>query len=259
MRLVYQPVFDTKTRMPTAFEALLRWDDPERGRISPEIFIPIAEKTNFIHTFGLWVFEQACAQLAQWQLTCTRPLQMHINMSARQFHNKHLALQIANIFYAHELDGRSVVIEITEGQLIDDIDKCKETIAELKRMGITIALDDYGSGFASITHLRELPIDYLKIDRCLIHNSPRDNRNKILTKTTIELAHSLGLKVVAEGIETKAELRLIRQLGCNFAQGFFLARPLSATACAELLQPVVGDQSANDDLVGVVEQLKMPY
>ncbi|MGI9288248.1 MAG: putative bifunctional diguanylate cyclase/phosphodiesterase, partial [Pseudomonadales bacterium] len=258
MRLVYQPVFDTKTRTPTAFEALLRWDDPQRGRISPEIFVPIAEKTNFIHTLGLWVFDKACAQLAQWQKIYTRPLQMHINMSARQFHNKHLALQIANIFYAHGLDGRSIVIEITEGQLIEDIDKCKETIAELKRMGITFALDDYGSGFASITHLRELPIDYLKIDRCLIHNSPRDNRNKILTKTTIELAHSLGLKVVAEGIETKGELRLIRQLGCNFAQGFFLARPLSAMACAELLQPVADDQSGNDELA-VVEQLTMPY
>ena len=179
-------------------------------------------------------------------------------MSAWQFHNKRLALQIANIFYTHQLDGRSVVIEITEGQLIEDIDKCKATIAELKRMGITIALDDYGSGFASITHLRELPIDHLKIDRCLIHNSPQDNQNKILTKTTIELAHSLGLKVVAEGIETKAELRLIRQLGCNYAQGFFLSRPLSPSTCAELLRPTVSDDSANDDAV-VVQQLKMLY
>lgn len=258
MHLVYQPVFDAKTRLPVAFEALLRWNDPQRGSISPEVFIPIAEKTNFINPLGLWVFDQACAQLAEWQLTCTRPLQVHINMSARQFHNKRLALQIANIIYTHKLDGRSIVVEITEGQLIDDIDKCKETIAELKRMGITIALDDYGSGFASITHLRELPIDHLKIDRCLIQNSPHNNQNKILTKTTIELAHSLGLKVVAEGIETKAELRLIRQLGCNYAQGFFLARPLSAKACAELLQPTVNDDSANDDL-GVVQQLRMPY
>ncbi len=258
MHLVYQPIFDAKARVPVAFEALLRWDDPQRGRISPDIFIPIAEKTNFISTLGLWVFDQACAQLAEWQQSCTRPLQVHINMSARQFHNKRLALQVANIIYTHQLDGRSIVIEITEGQLIEDIDKCKETIAELKRMGITIALDDYGSGFASITHLRELPIDHLKIDRCLIQNSPHDNQNRILTKTTIELAHSLGLKVVAEGIETKAELRLIRQLGCNYAQGFFLARPLSAKACAELLRPPLANDASKADLA-MVGQLRMNH
>ena len=258
MHLVYQPIFDAKTRLPVAFEALLRWDDPQLGRISPDLFIPIAEKTNFIHSLGLWVFDQACAQLAEWQQRCTRPLQVHINMSARQFHNRRLALQVANIFYQHKLDGRSVVIEITEGQLIEDIEKCKETIAELKRMGITIALDDYGSGFASITHLRELPIDHLKIDRCLIQNSPHDSQNRILTKTTIELAHSLGLKVVAEGIETKAELRLIRQLGCNYAQGFFLARPLSAKACAELLRPAVANDDSDEDLA-VEGRLRMNY
>lgn len=259
MRLVYQPVVNTKSRRPVAFEALLRWEDDQRGNISPAIFVPIAEKTNFIHTLGLWVFDQACAQLALWQQDCKHALQMHINMSARQFHNKHLALEIANIFYTHQLDGRSIVIEITEGQLIEDIDLCKETIAELKRMGITFALDDYGSGFASITHLRELPIDYLKIDRCLTHDLPRDDRNKTITRTTIELAHSLGLKVVVEGIETKEELKLVRQLGCNFAQGFFLSRPLSATACSELLQPSGHKVCGEDEFDGVVEQLTMPY
>ncbi len=259
LRLVYQPVFDTKTRTPVAFEALVRWDHPQLGRISPEKFIPIAEKTNFIHSLGLWIFDQACAQLAQWQSSCTKPLKMHINVSARQLRNNRLGLQIANILYTHKIDGRSLAIEITEGQLIEDIEQCKETIAELKRMGITFALDDYGSGFASITHLRELPIDYLKIDRCLIHNLPHDKQNKILTKTTIELAHSLGLKVVAEGIETEGELRLIRKLGCDFAQGFFLSRPLSSPACAELLQPVADKDSASDGLAGVVDQLVMLY
>ncbi|WIO73336.1 EAL domain-containing protein [Porticoccaceae bacterium LTM1] len=234
LSLVYQPIFISGSRTPMGVEALVRWNHPEKGAISPGKFIPIAEKSTFINNLGIWVFEQACRQLSAWRQKGLK-LAIGVNVSVRQLYTDTLVHTIRRCLLEYCIPAEDITLEITEGQLIQDLQACQGTIQALKQLGVTIALDDYGSGFASITHLRNLPIDFLKIDRSLIRNAPHNSQNRVLTRTTIELAHSLNLPVVAEGVEEQEELDLVEAYRCDFVQGYFLAKPMDGMACTEFL------------------------
>lgn len=251
LSLVYQPIYNTLTEKPTFMEALVRWSHPEKGFVSPAKFIPVAEKSTFINTLGAWVFERACQQLSFWREHHGFNLSVSINISVRQLYTGNLVATIKRCLLEYRIPAADIVLEITEGQLIGDLQTCQGTIEALKALGVTIALDDYGSGFASITHLRNLPIDYLKIDRDLIRNAPRNPQNRVLTRTTIELAHSLNLPVVAEGVEEQSELDLVREYDCDFVQGYHLAKPMNGDDCTDFLVEVLGEQACASGQAGV--------
>lgn len=234
LSLVYQPIFISGSRIPMGLEALVRWNHPEKGAISPAKFISIAERSTFINNLGIWVFEEACRQLNVWRQKGLK-LAIGVNVSVRQLYTDTLVHTIRRCLLEYCIPAEDITLEITEGQLIQDLQACQGTIQALKQLGVTIALDDYGSGFASITHLRNLPIDFLKIDRSLIRNAPHNSQNRVLTRTTIELAHSLNLPVVAEGVEEQEELDLVENYRCDFVQGYFLAKPMDGMACTEFL------------------------
>jgi diguanylate cyclase (GGDEF)-like protein/PAS domain S-box-containing protein len=234
--LNYQPIADCRSGTIVGMEALLRWKHPERGMIPPALFIPLAEETGYIIPIGEWVLRTACEQCRRWQKTGFASLYVAVNLSSRQFHQKDLTASIHRVLQETGLDPTRLGLEITEGLIMQQAEASVNTLRELKAMGIRISIDDFGTGYSSLSYLKRFPIDVLKIDQSFVRDIPRDEDDAAIASTIITMAHSLGLKVVAEGVETLDQLKFMRRHSCDTMQGYYLSRPLTPEQFADFLK-----------------------
>ena len=218
------------------FEALVRWQHPHRGLLSPVEFIPLAEETGLIVALDRWIFSTACQQLAAWQakFPCYN-LKMNLNLSAQDLIQGDLITHIDAVLAATGVNGASITIEITESTLIDDINQTIALLEQLKARRIRVSIDDFGTGYSSLSYLPRLPVNNLKIDRSFVGQMEQGNRNYQVVSTIIALSNQLELGVVAEGIETSQQLEWLQELGCEFGQGYLFAQPSPSEAIEELL------------------------
>ena len=230
----YQPKIDIGSGRIIGSEALLRWNNPALGNVSPVEFIPIAEQTGLIVTIGRFVLAEAIANTALWQQDYDADFCIAVNLSPRQFRDAQMTSFIAETMQQHELALGSLELEITEGVLLAGHSFIDETLAELKDIGVTIAMDDFGTGYSSLSYLRKYPFDVLKIDRVFISDITVDQADRELINATIAMAHGLNLKVVAEGVETDGQLKYLKEQGCDYAQGYLFSKPISAGELTEL-------------------------
>jgi diguanylate cyclase (GGDEF)-like protein/PAS domain S-box-containing protein len=235
--LYYQPKVDIPTRRIIGVEALLRWKHATRGLVSPAEIIPLAEETGLIVPIGEWVLRTACAQNKAWQTAGFPPITMSVNLSNRQFGQKDLVDTVIGILKTVDTDPRHLELEITESTIMHDPDKAIAALHELKGMGIAVSIDDFGTGYSSLNYLRRLPLDSLKIDRSFITNIATNPDDAAITSAVVAMAHSLKLRVVAEGVETEEQLAYLRGLGCDEAQGYLFSRPVPADEFARLISP----------------------
>lgn len=233
--LHYQPIFELSTGKIRKLEALIRWQHPTDGLISPMAFIPLAEETGLIHEIGDWVFATAAKQLKQWQIDFNPRLKLTINKSPIQFHSDQGHQHWFDILKELNLASSDITIEITEGLLLESSNKTTQQITNLRLQGFKFAIDDFGTGYSSLSYLKKFKLDFLKIDQSFVKHLTLDSDDAILTQTIIVMAQSLGLKVIAEGIETAEQQALLTQAGCEFGQGYFLAKPLIASDVEALL------------------------
>ncbi len=226
--LHYQPVFDLFNETLVGFEALIRWQHPTHGLVFPNIFIPIAEETKLIRRLDKWVFNQACQQMASWKTTFKKSsdLKISINLSAQDLQTHELIENIDASLARSGLDGNSVIVEITESMLIEDIEKTVDILAQIESRKIQISIDDFGTGYSSLNYLHRLPVDNLKIDRSFVTQLQAENRNCQVVNTILALSNQLELTSVAEGIERPQQLQKLKQLGCRFGQGYLFSKPL---------------------------------
>ncbi|WP_431777355.1 sensor domain-containing protein [Ottowia caeni] len=244
----YQPQFDCERRM-VAVEALLRWRHPQRGMVSPSEFIPIAEKTGLIVPLGLWVLEQACAQLAVWaRKPQTAHLSIAVNVSVRQFRHPAFVDQVISIVSRYGAPPHLLQLELTESLLIDRLDTTISRMNSLKRLGVKFSLDDFGTGYSSLSYLKRLPLDQLKIDKSFVADVLVDPSDAAIARTVIELAHSLNMPALAEGVETEAQCKFLTDCGCDLLQGFLLAKPMPMEGLEEFLQASVQSPMSMSDL-----------
>jgi diguanylate cyclase (GGDEF)-like protein len=236
LRLVYQPVIELDTNDVVGFEALLRWDHPTRGVVSPVVFIPIAEANGTIVDIGQWVLEKACHTAARWQQAHPGArLTMAVNLSARQLATPDIVDHVAAALADSGIEPRSLILEMTESVLVEDSDTAAQRLRELRALGVRLAIDDFGTGYSSLSYLRQFPIDILKIDRSFIDTITDRSQLPAIVRGLIELAKTLRLQTVAEGIELEVQLDTLRDQHCEFGQGFFFAEPLELDRATELL------------------------
>ncbi len=236
--LHYQPVVDLRLGRILGFEALVRWQHPTRGLLSPAGFIPAAEATGLIVPIGRWVLEEACRQARAWQLaTLTEPpLTMSANLSARELREPGLVEGVADILERTGVDPATIVLEITETSMVEDADGAIATLQALKALGVRLAIDDFGTGYSSLSYLRRLPVDVLKLDRSFVVPSGRGDRESALVDAVFRLGRSLGLVTIAEGIEDAEQRDRLISLGCRVGQGYLFARPMAEPAALEFLK-----------------------
>jgi predicted signal transduction protein with EAL and GGDEF domain len=237
LRLYFQPQVDLAGNIIGA-EALLRWESPERGLVSADSFIAAAEQSGQILALGQWVLERALAQLKEW---CDQGQEipfrnMSINVSARQFYQPDFALEVERILKETGADPTKVTLEVTEGCLIESLEDAVQKIYALKRLGVRFSIDDFGTGYSSLAYLKRLPLDELKIDRSFVHNMAIDSDDARLVETIVKMADHMGLSIVAEGVETAAQLALLRSEGCQVFQGFHFCAPQPLKRFAQLLK-----------------------
>jgi diguanylate cyclase (GGDEF)-like protein/PAS domain S-box-containing protein len=227
-RLFYQPIWSLTTNRITGFEALIRWVHPERGLVSPAEFIPIAEETGLILPIGQWVIKEACRQMNVWRerFLAAQPLTVSVNLSARQFSQPNLVSQIQATLDRSKFPPHRFKIEITETMIVENRQTAVLILTQLQTLGVQIQVDDFGTGYSSLSVLHNLPLDTLKIDISFIRLLETDPENAEIVKVIIKLAQNLGMVAIAEGVETQAQLRHLKALGCDFAQGYLLAKPL---------------------------------
>src|SRR5215203_2708074 len=237
LRVYYQPQILMSTGQTVGFEALVRWEHPERGLLAPSEFIALAEETGMIIALGQWVLAEACHQVRIFreQIPPEASLRMSVNLSARQFRYPELVEEVSAILSETGTEPRDVVLEITESVMMEKGPDARGILRALKGLGLTLAMDDFGTGYSSITTLKSLPVDILKLDRSMVEWMDRDPQNRALVSATIGLAHALGLDVVVEGVETAGELDKLRSMGCDIAQGYYWSRPCSSEKATELL------------------------
>ncbi|TAN52088.1 MAG: EAL domain-containing protein [Methylococcaceae bacterium] len=227
-RVYYQPIVDFATGAIQKAEALIRWQHPTRGLVNPMEFISIAEETGMIIGIGEWVFQQSVRQIAQWYAMHEGEFQISINISPVQFHNGVAHTALLNCFRAAGLPWHSVVVEITEGLLLDADTVVIDQLRALRAAGVQVAIDDFGTGYSSLAYLKKFDIDFLKIDRSFIRNLAPDSEDLALCEAIIIMAHKLGIKVIAEGVETGEQSQLLSAAGCDYGQGYYFARPMPA-------------------------------
>jgi diguanylate cyclase len=225
--LVFQPKLDLKSGRCISAEALLRWRQPERGLVAPGEFIPFAEETGFVVRLTRWVIEHACAQHVEWRESGL-VLPLSVNVSVRDLEVAEFPAFVAAQLQRHGIAPGYLCLEITESAVIENVSQARKALEKLRRMGVHLSIDDYGTGYASLAYLRALPVREIKIDQSFVRGLASNSGDEIIVRSTIELAHNLGLKVVAEGVESEAALTQLVLLGCDEAQGYYLSRPLSA-------------------------------
>jgi diguanylate cyclase (GGDEF)-like protein/PAS domain S-box-containing protein len=235
LEVYYQPVIDLATGRPVSTEALVRWQHPERGLVMPLDFIPIAEETGLIALLGLYVLEHACRQTAIWQHDIDPAIGVSVNVSGRQALNPLLPAQVAAIAERSGLRPGTLALEITETVLMEEADSPATVLDSLQEHGLSLVLDDFGTGYSSLSRLKRFPLDVLKIDRSFVSGVDCNIDDRAIVKATIDMAHAVGLTVVAEGVETLEQEECLRELGCDRAQGYLYARPQPAGAITDLL------------------------
>jgi EAL domain-containing protein (putative c-di-GMP-specific phosphodiesterase class I) len=225
--LHYQPQVTGDRCQVIGAEALLRWRHETRGLVSPAAFIPLAEETGLILPLGLWVLETACAQIAGWATDATRSqLTLAVNISAHQLHQTDFVDQVQGVLLRSGANPRLLKLELTESQLITNVEDTIQKMAALKTLGIGFSLDDFGTGYSSLAYLKKLPLDQLKIDQGFVRDILSDPNDAAIAKMVIALADSMGLPVIAEGVETDAQKKLLADMGCHTYQGYLFSRPL---------------------------------
>jgi EAL domain-containing protein (putative c-di-GMP-specific phosphodiesterase class I) len=236
--LYYQPEVDLATRKIVGVEALIRWVHPERGLVPPMDFISLAEENGLILPIGDWGLTEACTQIQKWCREDPRngSLRVGVNLSARQFSRVGLADHVEALLIQFGISSRQLGLEMTESSLIPNMRIAMDVLGSLRRLGVSLLMDDFGTGYSSLNNLHSFPFDVLKIDRSFVDRMTEGDQPLQIVRTIIELARVMGMDVVAEGIETREQYRLLLQLGCRFGQGFLFARPLSAEAVTELLR-----------------------
>ncbi|MDO8704183.1 MAG: EAL domain-containing protein [Sulfuricaulis sp.] len=223
--LHYQPKIDIETGLVTGAEALIRWNHPDRGLIPPDQFIPLAERTGMIRPITYWVIESATQQCQTWR-EAGWPLRVAVNISGRAFQDPAFVGHIESILQKNKVPAKCLEIEITENILLADIEHVSPILEKINRLGIHIAIDDFGTGYSSLAYLKKLPLHTLKIDKSFVLDMVKDENDAVIVRSTIDLAHNLGYQVIAEGIESKDTLDLLRTLGCDGGQGFYISHPL---------------------------------
>jgi diguanylate cyclase (GGDEF)-like protein/PAS domain S-box-containing protein len=240
-RVVYQPIVDLTNGSIFKAEALIRWEHPKRGLVSPAMFIPIAESSGLIVDIGEWVFQQAANQVRKWRATLHPDFQISVNRSPVQFHHDDSGQASWGLqLQAMGLPGDSLVVEITEGLLLDTSDVVADQLLGMSDAGIQVSLDDFGTGYSSLAYLQKFDIDYIKIDQSFVRHLIADSTDHALCKAIIVMAHELGIKVIAEGVETELQRDLLRSAGCDYAQGYFFARPVPASEFEAMHQRFCG-------------------
>ncbi|MBD1803915.1 EAL domain-containing response regulator [Microcoleus sp. FACHB-SPT15] len=233
----YQPIVSLFTGTITGFEALVRWQHPTRGLVSPTAFITLAEETGLIIPLGLWVLQEACQQLRVWQQQFPHysSLNISVNLSGIQLAQPDLLESIDEVLARVGLSSHCLKLEITESMLVEDFDSAVTVLQQLQERQIQVCLDDFGTGYSSLSYLHRLPIDILKIDRSFINPGEGNGKNLDIVKSIMSLAHSLELDVVAEGVETGEQLNWLRALSCEYGQGYFFSKPIDSQAVGALL------------------------
>jgi diguanylate cyclase (GGDEF)-like protein/PAS domain S-box-containing protein len=237
LTLHYQPLVSLRDRQMVSVEALVRWDHPERGRISPADFIPVAEENGLIEPIGRWVLEHACRQAAEWcrARPDAAPLTMGVNLSAAQLANPALAQTVATALRVSGLDPSCLALELTESMLVGDTEQLSETLVALKALGLRLVLDDFGTGYSSLSYLTRLPLDSLKVDRSFVDGLGTESRDTAVTEAIIAMSRALSLRVVGEGAETEQQVAELARLGCDLVQGFYFSRPVEAEEITRML------------------------
>lgn len=234
-RLLYQPQVDLRSGRVVGLEALLRWDHPERGVVEPAEFLWLAEETGMITKIGEWALRQSCLHARAWGARNGSPLRVSVNLSARQHRDPDLVDLVERILTETRTDPATLCLEITENVLVNDADAAAQTLHALKSLGVRLSIDEFGTGHSSLGSLKRFPLDMLKVDRSFVSGLGTDTEDAAIVTAIINLAHSLGLQTVADGVETKEQVDELRALGCDVGQGFYFARPRPSDAIAELL------------------------
>lgn len=225
-QLYYQPQVNQHGKLIGA-EALLRWFPSERGMVSPAEFIPLAEETGLILSIGQWVLDTACAQIKDWERDPrTRFLQMAVNVSARQFHQSDFVATVQRSLAASGIDPSRLKLELTESVVLDNVDLVVSQMRQLNALGVSFCLDDFGTGYSSLSYLKRLPLDQVKIDQSFVRDVPEDENDVAIVRAIMAMSRSLGLQVIAEGVETQAQRDFLLQNECRAYQGFLFCRPI---------------------------------
>lgn len=234
-RLYYQPQVDLRTGKVIGAEALIRWQHPDLGFIPPMEFIPIAEETGLIHPIGEWVLKTACEQKKAWDEQGFKSFRVSVNLSARQFHYANLVDMVGDTIRKSGIDPKDLDLELTESTIMDRLEETTLTLKRLKNMGTHISIDDFGTGYSSLMYLKTFPIDTIKIDKSFVKDVTTDADDRAITQAIISMAHSLKLDVIAEGVETKEQLELMKSQSCDIIQGYLFSKPLPVDAMAPFL------------------------
>jgi EAL domain-containing protein (putative c-di-GMP-specific phosphodiesterase class I) len=246
--LFYQPQIDLASGRIVGVEALLRWQRPGIGLIPPNQFIPLAEDTRIILPIGEWVIRETCKQHSFWQQTCATKLRIGVNLSGHQFKQANLSTAIANTLKEYGMDPQYLDLELTESVAMQDVYTSLRTLNTLKQSGVQISIDDFGTGYSSLSYLKQFPIDRLKIDQSFVADITTDPNSAAIVLAIIAMSHSMGLDVIAEGVETHEQLKFLKMHGCNEAQGYLFARPMPAEEFTKFLSQWPGLKNyANSD------------
>lgn len=244
--LHYQPIIDLKSEKPTGFESLVRWRHPTRGMIPPLDFIAAAEENNFILPLGRWILEESCRQMQRWRQTLSaEDLTVSVNLSSKQFAQPDLVAQVAVALEKSELSPRCLKLEITESHIMENSEQAIQTISELRRLGVDLSLDDFGTGYSSLSYLHRLPASFLKIDRSFVSRMTDSEENAEIVSTIIKLARSLKMKTIAEGIENAEQFRRLKEMNCDYGQGYLFSKPLAANDAEKFIERAAGLSSGS--------------
>lgn len=237
-RPYYQPIIDLATTKLAGFEALIRWEHPERGLISPGEFIEIAEETGLIYPIGEWMLRQTCRQVAAWQQAYSEAenLWVSVNVSAKQFMQSNVEEIVSRLLEETGIQPRCLKLELTESVMAENLSHVSSVMGRLKRLGVKLCIDDFGTGYSSLSNLHLLPLDALKVDRSFVNHMAESSENREIIKTIVSLAASLNLDVIAEGVETDIQMAQLASLKCGFGQGFFFSPPVDAAAAEALIR-----------------------
>jgi EAL domain-containing protein (putative c-di-GMP-specific phosphodiesterase class I) len=235
LALHFQPLFETAAQRHRGAEVLLRWHHPEKGDISPSVFIPLAEDTGQIVAIGDWVLEQTCRVWSAWHKAGIDPGFLAVNISRIQF-RKRLSSRLTELMSRYEVPQHALELEITEGVFLEDHSQVAEELGRLRAAGLLLALDDFGTGYSSLSYLKRFKFDVLKIDHSFVRGLPDERDNVLLVRAILAMAKGFDLEVVAEGVENQEQLSFLASQGCDFVQGYLLARPMNEKAYTDFLQ-----------------------
>ena len=242
--LYYQPKADSSDGHICGMEALLRWNHPQRGLLAPDQFLHYLEDTGLINPVGEWVVQTACQEARHWLHEGYPPMRISVNLSSTQFRSDDIVERIANVLNENQLAPQLLEVEITENLLIENTDDAIKIIEQLKELGIIVSIDDFGTGYSSLNYLKSFPIDYIKIDRTFIRDLQSNAKDAAITSAIANLARSLDMQVVAEGVENPEQMEFLKQQGCQQIQGYLIGKPMPMPAMKDLIDHELGADEA---------------